>query len=65
MPIDKIQFQYPEETIKVDNYHNVIVPNKGDFIKKGEKEYRVKYRIFDTGSGIVTVVLEELHDVKI
>lgn len=64
MGVDKIQFQFPGETIKYDNYHNVVIPNRGDYVKHNNKEYRVKYRIFDTKDGVVTVVLNELEESK-
>jgi len=64
MPIDKVIMQYPEECIKYDNYHNVVVPNRGDYIMHNGEEYRVKYRIFDPQGETVTVVLLKLEEEK-
>ncbi len=62
MAVDKIFFQYPEETIGVDNWHNIVIPNRGDVIKYKEKQFKVYYRIFSSQEKIVTVVLEEYNN---
>jgi hypothetical protein len=62
MAVDKIYMQYPEEVEKIDNWHNVEIPMRGDVVKHNDKEYRVKFRIFDSKAHIVTVILEEVSD---
>lgn len=59
MKTDKIIFSYPEEAIKVSNWHDVVIPTSGDRITKNGKTYVVDYRIFDPSSKTITIILVE------
>lgn len=59
MKTDTVVFSYPEEAVRISNWHNVVVPLPGDRITKNGKIYVVDYRIFDPSSETITIVLIE------
>ena len=62
MLVENIEYQYPEENIRVKNYNHTVIPNKNDITIRNDKKYIVDYRIFAADhNGTITIVLKEVE----